>query len=577
MRRALTSLAILAASLSAPAAAAGTHPVYWRYLAWLHAARYGNPAYYTQPAVFDVWTEIFLGRPTMATSSAYNDNTVEQTLQCPTGYCQGLTGSICIGPFANNCGGDGRCRPLSVGDTFYIGSIGVDHAVAGTTPSPASRTHTIVVDNGACRGGKSYTVYPWIDYAAEPSVPGTAVAPVWRHEFHPTDGAAYLIGFRLGAASRDVYGAQGQNLVGNPGFDSDAPGVVDGWSLSGGMLDRAAWDAGSGSTPPRPGESCNSGEGTGPFNCVVLDGSTTDLVQASPFTVRSTARLIISGLFQQQFDCDSLGLLDDRDGDGVWTQGPEMKVSFTAADAKTNRYVLPRWFSATVTVPYGVREVKFGYHGCGSTSDWFDYVSVRRQTGLKDSAVSTNWLINAPGTRNIALVGDSWMGPWSGGTPYAEYLRQGLVDALNAHVGTCSGGTNDGEQCTYPGATECTGGGTCGATSPITVGQVTIEGHPGDTTASILASLPGILAADHPLYVIFDGGINDLDAGIPVETALANLKEIARECVAAGAIPIYLGMPPVAKLDGAPVFGPSSVYSGAHEIREGFRTWALGR
>ncbi len=547
-------------------------PNHWIDTGYQHAAHYGDPGYYLFPAVMDIWTDFFLGRSTMATSPEYNDNTVEQRLQCPAGYCTGLTSAICIGAFANNCGGDGRCRPLSVGDTFFIGEIGDDVSLR---PTAASRTHVITADNGPCAGGTAYTVYPWIDYATEPSTIGTPIAPAWRHDRHPTDGAAYLLGSLVGGASRDVYGVQGPNLIANPGFQSDGSGSVPGWVLTGGTITVASWDPGAGSSPPSNGASCNTGEGSAPAECIVLNGSGTDLTQIAPFAVDPGEQLIVSGLFEQHSGCDFIGLTDDRDGDGVFTQGNEMKVPFTDLDAKTNRFVFPRWFSSTVIVPAGVHAAKFLYHGCGSSDDWLDYVSVRRQTGLKNSAVSTNWLLNAPGARTISLVGDSWMTPLSYGLPYAEYFRWGLVDALNAHIGTCAGGTNTGAQCTYPGNADCPGNGTCQLTHPITTDQVTVNGHPGNVTGTILSYLPGILATDHPLYVIYDGGINDFVYGVPEADALENLKEIARQCMAAGAIPIYLDMAPVVRLDVTPRYGPGTLFDGARELRDGFRSWAM--
>ena len=59
-----------------------------------HAAPYANPDYYIQPAVVDVYQDIFLGRPTAQTNPMYNTGdsrpmyTPErQTVSCFAGDC----------------------------------------------------------------------------------------------------------------------------------------------------------------------------------------------------------------------------------------------------------------------------------------------------------------------------------------------------------------------------------------------------------------------------------------------------------------------------------------------------------
>lgn len=140
----------------------------------------------------------------------------------------------------------------------------------------------------------------------------------------------------------------------------------------------------------------------------------------------------------------------------------------------------------------------------------------------------------------------------------------------------------------------------CRSARDIGPGQVILAGHGGDTTEGILAALPGRLAGKscmvngticsvdgdcgangpcvpiRPLYIVLDGGINDAIGGVSYETTMANLKEMARLSVQAGAIPVILSPPPVAQIDGVPVYGTGSVFAKMHTLREGLRNWAFG-
>lgn len=568
-----------------------------------HAAHYADPNHYTQPAVVDIWQDFFLGRPTMQTNPAYNDGTVEQTLVCPPGFCSGQTAAICIGPFANNCASTGSCGPLSVGDVFYLGKLGTDGAVINTPDGNVSRTHLIVAANGSCPGGTSYTVYPWIDYATEPHADGEPVSQAWRHEFHPSNGAAYLIGYKLGSDTRDKWGAQGHNLIVNPGFQEGVNQAVNGWTITTGSLDSLPYDIGINSMLPTPGGVCNSGEGVGyqtgitGGDCVVTSApQDAEVVQTDPIPVVAGEQYILSGLISTGSTIAYYGLADDRDLDGVWTLSNDMKISLTESEVTTNMNVVPRWFSSAVTIPAGVEAVKFLYHSA-SSSDWLDFVSMRKQTALVDSNVATNYLINDPGSRNIMLMGDSWLDAIN---PYGGYVKKGVIDSLNQRLGTCLGGANSGLRCTLATqAVDCPAS-SCSLTTPIGPGQVILAGHGGDTTAGILAALPGRLAGKsctvdgaicsvdgdcgangpcvpiRPLYIVLDGGINDAIGGVAYTTTLANLKEMARLSVQAGAIPVILSPPPVAQIDGVPVYGTESVFAKMHTLREGLRNWAFG-
>jgi hypothetical protein len=143
----------------------------------------------------------------------------------------------------------------------------------------------IFAENGPCPAGQSYAVYPWIDYAVEPHNTGAEISPVWRHEYHATDGAAYLIGYKLATESRDTWGSHGPNLVPNGGFRANAKGEIDGWSTSAGTLEAWSWNHGSGSTAPSLSSSCLSGEGIGAKDCAFLNGAAAKLVQTTPMTV----------------------------------------------------------------------------------------------------------------------------------------------------------------------------------------------------------------------------------------------------------------------------------------------------
>ena len=500
------------------------------------------------PAFVDIWQDIFLGRPTMQSKAAFNDNVVRQRLVCPDGSCSGQTETICMSGYS------GAFDALKVGDVFYIGRIGVDGEPFGNAPmGPRSKTHMIFANNGPCGSGTSYTVYPFIDYTVEPRNTGADISPVWRHAYHPTDGAAYLIGYKLASDTRDTWGSHGPNLIRNGGFQADANGKIDGWSTTVGTLDAWSWDHGSGTTPPALSSSCLSGEGTGAKDCAFLNGAATDLVSATPIDVCPGERYIISALYMGQLGCDEYGLADDRDGDGTFRLSADLKITVTETFAKTTTAGVPRWVSSVVTIPNDVTAVKFFFHACSQTPlNWIDYVAVRRQTAAASAA--TDYLLNDPGARNIVLMGDSWLDAIN---PYGAYVKKGIVDAFAARK------------------------------IVVASEQVVLAGHGGHATQQILAALPAVLRANKPMYVIFDGGINDLTlvpAGSSTTAAagvIANLKQMARLSIEAGAIPIFLSMPPIVTIDESRTpptwsrFGPTSTFFVAHQVREGMRKWVM--
>jgi lysophospholipase L1-like esterase len=501
-----------------------------------------------QPAFVDIWQDIFLGRPTMQSNGSFNDNVARQKLVCPGGSCSGQTGTICMSNYS------GSFDPLKVGDVFYIGRIGVDGDPYGNAPAGLrSKTHVIFAVNGPCASGTSYGVYPFIDYSVEPHNAGVEISPVWRHEYHPTDGAAYLIGYKLASDSRDTWGSHGPNLIRNGGFQADAAGKIDGWTTTVGTLDAWSWDYGSTTSPPSLSSSCLSGEGTGVKDCAFVNGAATDVVQAAPVDVRPGERYILSTLYMGELGCDAYGLADDRDGDGTFTLSADMKLTVTESFAKTTTAGVPRWVSNVVTIPTGVTAVKFLFHTCSDKPlNWIDYVAMRKQSVA--TPTGTDYLLADPGAKSIVLMGDSWLDPIN---PYGAYTKKGILDGFAARK------------------------------ISLSPDQVVVAGHGGDPTSEILAALPGVLRAHKPMYVILDGGINDIvraPAGTSKTAALAvieNLKQMARLSMEAGAIPILLSMPPIATIAESRTppawsrFGPTSSFFIAHEIREGLRKWVM--
>ncbi len=500
------------------------------------------------PAFVDIWQDIFLGRPTMQSKGTFNDNVARQKLVCPEGSCSGQTGTICMSNYS------GSFDPLKVGDVFYIGKIGVDGDPYGNAPmGPRSKTHMVFEVNGPCGSGTSYSVYPFIDYAVEPRNAGVDISPVWRHEYHPTDGAAYLIGYKLAIDSRDTWGSHGPNLIKNGGFQADANGKFDGWTSTVGTLDAWSWDYGSGSTPPALSSSCLSAEGTSAKDCAFLNGPATDLVQAAPVDVHPGERYIITTLYMGRLGCDEYGLADDRDGDGTFTLSADLKITVTETFAKTTTAGVPRWVSNVVTIPSGVTTVKFLFHTCSDKPlNWIDYVALRKQSGA--ASTGTDYLLRDPGAMRIVLMGDSWLDPIN---PYGAYTKKGILDGFAARK------------------------------ISVSPEQVVLAGHGGDSTSVILAALPGVLRTHKPMYVILDGGINDVvvaPAGTSKTAALAvieNLKQMARLTMEAGAIPIILSMPPIATIVESRTppawsrFGPTSTFFIAHEVREALRKWVM--
>ena len=525
-----------------------------------HAARYADPDFYTQPAVVDVYQDIFLGRPTSQSNPSYNTRDANQvaerqTVSCYAGNCSPPSpggAEICASAYG------GSFLMIGEGDTFYVGPLGVDGAPLGHTPDATTvRTHMVLhvspgTGAGDCDVGTwILTVYPWIDYVAEGVSNGASLSPVWRDSFHPTDGTAYLIGYKLGSDTRDTWGAQGHNLIPNPGLEGTASNVVAGWTVTAGTMQSCAYDLGVGSTKPIPGALCNSGEGIGyssgspGYDCLSTSAAQgAELVLAEPVPVNPGAEYILSGLISTGSASTYYGLADDRDGDGVWAVGDDMRVTLTELEARTNMNVVPRWFSNAVTIPAGVHAVRFLYHSANS-SDWIDFVTLRRQTGHADSRVATNYLMNDPGTRNIVFMGDSWFDPLRE-THVGLYFKQGLLDAFAARG------------------------------ISIQSGQVILAGTNGDPTASILSKLPNVLSTYRPLYIVLDGGINDANYQTPPAATMANFKEMARLSVQAGAIPIFLSPPPAVKLAASPAFGTGSTFATLHTLRESLRNWVFG-
>jgi hypothetical protein len=440
---------------------------------------------YTQPPWSTSTRTSCLGRPTSQTNPSYNTGDSSYVLERQTAVC-----------YAGNCAPSptrrpeicasaylGSFRKIGVGDTFYIWKLGIDGSPAGNTPDATkARTHAVVSvapGTGAtdCAVGTwILTVSPWIDYAAEGVANGMSLSPVWRDSVHPTTGAAYLMGYKLGSDSRDVWGAQGHNLILNPGLRGDVNGIVEGWTVTAGGLTSYPYDVGNGGTAPTAGAPCNSGDGLGypsgspGQDCVSLsEGGTqglgTGIAQAQPVPVSAGESYIVSGLISTVSGSAYYGLADDRDGNGEWTVSNDLKVTLTDAQIKTQMYQVPRWFRSVMTIPAGVSGVKFAY-SASSSSDWLDFVSMRKQTGLNDSTVAPNYLMNDPGGRTIVFMGDSWF-ETGRFTPYAPYFKQGLIDAFAARG------------------------------IAIPPGQVIFKGTGGDTTGNILQRLPGC-AGDAP-------------------------------------------------------------------------------
>ena len=518
-----------------------------------HAAQYADPNYYTQPAVVDIYQDIFLGRPTAQTNPSYNTGDASssyaaerQTVACYAGDCAPPSpgrAEICAGAYY------GSFLMIGAGDTFYVGPIGVDWMVAGHTPDATRvKTHTVLQirpgtgDSDCAVGTWILTVSPWIDYVAEGVTSGASLSPVWRDSLHPTGGAAYLIGYKLGSDTRDTWGAQGHSGIFNPGFAGAANGVVAGWTVTTGAIQSAPYDTGSSSTMPSPGGFCNSGEGVDCVVTVAAEG--TELVETDPVSVIPGETYILSGLMSSVSAGASWGLADDRDGDGLWTLSPDLTASVASSEAMRTMGVVPRWFSTVVTIPGGVPSVKFVYRS-RSSNEWIDFVSARRQTGHADSRVSTNFLMNDPGTRNVVFMGDSWFDP-RGQTPCVPYFKQGLLDAFAAR----------------------------GISIPPE--HVVLAGFGGNATSDILSRLPNVLATYRPLYIVFDGGINDTRQDTPPAETLANFKEMARLSVQAGAIPIFLSPPPAVELHATPLFGTGSVFAALHTLRESLRNCVFG-
>ncbi len=126
----------LGQSAPAPVRTSSTEPIGGAVAeARAHAGQFGNPDSYLKPAVFDMWQDIFRGRPTLQTREVYYEAVATNV----------LVGRPCSRTTARSCSIDSDCPTEPPAETCIVNSrpnrplyavisIGVNDVQTGTVP-----------------------------------------------------------------------------------------------------------------------------------------------------------------------------------------------------------------------------------------------------------------------------------------------------------------------------------------------------------------------------------------------------------------------------------------------------------
>ncbi len=494
-----------------------------------HAENYGPAAYYTAPAVFDQWMDVFRGHHIVRS----NQNVVASVTlaQCGFGDCTVPLDTLCIadpdgaGP-ASSTDPDGDGMPeFSAGDVVFVGS-----AVPGLGWDPKHLAHVIATvldgDGIACPAGvrNQWRLADRIVPLDEPVAPGAPMTNLWLNWSHPVESGYFLLGYQLGKASRANFGSHGPELL--PVSPAEATcSLPGGWTSD----DAASHPLASVAFPiPQTVDRLQCTTGTGGQDCLAYASPYRGWVEsAAPIPVLPGASYIVSGVVSPSTSGrDYFTLVTDASSPGTDIEIPQSLYAFDNAPGQLyldrrfgNGWANRFWF--TLSIPGFVDHVKLRYVKGDSAADvpLLDDVSLKSLTEhVADDGKpghTANFLINDPGTRNIVITGDSW-------AHVSHSIAAGLSSALTDR---------------YPGETF----------------NIVAVGQGGANAAYELAEWETLVAPYDPLYAVIVVGANDcLGTGGPVPegTFIANLTRIAIKSLAHGTIPIFVGVAPVTLPDG---------------------------
>lgn len=547
-----------------------------------HALLYGDPDYYLLPAVFDAWNAIFLGRPQYADCDA--DGTAAglgaacgleraQILSC-NGACTGsVTNQICVA--TTDATGDGTnadtdndgSTDFKVGDVVFFGNS------AGTTTDGCfGHRITAIASGGSCAGNDSlWSLNPalaptpqnatcGVDLDADGSTTddGRYVIGAWKNTSHYSEGAAYLLGYRLAYASRDEWGAYGHNLLRNAQADYD--GTVENWTSvdtdangTAGALAGLAW-----SNSPAIGVTVNEcRDGSGSNACIYGNntGGPNSIVSDDVLTVQPWERYVVRWNHRSNNSATRgyVRLYTDPESDGTYAVDATASYQLALNDFYWATNQMGNLF-ATLTVPEGVHRARLAFTagGTGATDPTIDDVQLVRSrvysSGNSDSLVNrtaSTYLINDPGSLSIVLPGDSWAKPAGA---WGTYLRNGFCAGMQTRLGR--------DICSQVVATGMGGQTTAGLLSGNTCVTSTWT-YGGGTDNCWYAQI----GRYRPLYAIVILGTNDASASVPTATYIANMRAIVGRLRAQGTIPIIVGPSPIGGVG-------STLMTTAHSYRD---------
>ena len=505
-----------------------------------HASAYGDPSYYVAPGVFDPWVEVFRGHHI---ATPFQNQVASVTLaQCALSDCDATIDTICIadpdgrGPAtATDVDGDGFDE-FAAGDVVFVGS-----AAPGSGWDPKHLAHPIAEirdgDRVNCPAGvkNQWRLSDRIVPIDEHLVPGAPITNIWLNWSHPLESGFFLLGYKLGFASRAAFGSHGPELlpVGETGTSCSIPQQ---WMSDDGGVQHPLAVASFPDPQSASPLQCTAGDGGG--DCLFYSAPYPGWVESAEWIpVQPGDRYVVSGFVSPStFGTDYTTLVTDS-----WTPGREAEIPSTGFtfDDEPDQLYLDRqfgggwgnWFWTTATIPAGVHRVKVRYVKGDDAADvpLLDAISLKRLTeAAADDAKpggTANFLINDPGSRTVLITGDSWAQP-------VHAIGQGLTSALAER---------------YPGESF----------------NVVTAGLAGKRASNILAEWDTMVAPYDPLYVVFVVGTNDCTKpdATPEDQFIANVTRLAMKSIASGAIPIFVGVSPTTWVDG-------SAFETCHAMRD---------
>ena len=509
-----------------------------------HGALYGEPDYYVRPGVYDAYLDVFLGHPLYADCD--NDGTAGGTSgnacgaasltrplisQCGQNSCGNDLGIICVTSTDATANGLADTNADGTVD-FAVGDVVTFSASASKSTGGKAYVITAIA-NGAgagtnCPAGTDnfFSVGPTVDQNTI-SGPDTdasgavdsnmALARVWANNSHYSHEGAHFLGYRLGYASRLLYGTQGPNLLRNGNMDYDA--TTENWTPSTGSL------AGNGFTATPSNSTANYNVFEGGTSAAIWFNTSTSgatIESSDTYTLHPGERYVLSGLIMAR-NADTIGLSDDRDQDSTYAATTEAQIALTALTQPNNFGFQEAWLWTSFEAPESVHrfKVRFTKGGTSASSPQIDGWELRRVTTWQTDSWAENenggtvFLINDPGDRCINLTGDSWA---TSGTAYSN-VRIGLADAMAARYS--------------------------GKTSSQWQTQIILSGVAGYTAENILDNWYSLVEKYDCLYTVFFVSTNDITGAVAQATWTAQIQQIAQRAMMAGTIPIFISPAPL--------------------------------